>query len=575
MTKLLSRRALTSARGPTLAPAHRCNKSTTDQNIDQASSIVLQDRCVNQTSCAGAHQGQLPDDAEPYTMKQEACRVIRLPTPAPLRCSLSQWDQASNEVSESTHTAREGQQSKRTPNRKSKVTGPGKVKKEKWASRNTGQGIARLTPSVNVRSKEKHTFMEGESDDNLSDDSGENNAASRTQKRILACPFYKHDSVRYLSCVRLRLTRVRDVKQHLKRRHRQPLHCPRCGRVFGETQECFAHLMTRTCVQPLGGFVIEGLTPEQNDELRHRVNRSHSEASQWYSIWLVLFPNSPRPTSPYLRNNIEETLGMIQDYWGSHGHELVRELIKSEFSECEQPGLVTTVSTLAVKILLNRFQSSSQLAMYPASANPTKIETVSRSNTNEQDICATASSACYRTTTPPEQRLSEQSQLSQDQEPGIAMGRYPSSSYSAGSGGSISPLALSQSQNQLNPTVFGDALNQGLATFSTNASDEAAYGQLQVSEEAFTDSCFQNGFHDVLYYPSSLEESWLPLGQSNSVGPTLGIGTWCDKGVDLGLNGDISMEDPNSDQYVRNAAEYDFEEAGMLVESPEFSYHIV
>lgn len=48
----------------------------------------------------------------------------------------------------------------------------------------------------------------------------------------LACPFYKRNQVRHSNCLHFRLKRIKDVKQHLLRKHKQPYYCPICGLEF-------------------------------------------------------------------------------------------------------------------------------------------------------------------------------------------------------------------------------------------------------------------------------------------------------------------------------------------------------
>ncbi|KAK3356347.1 hypothetical protein B0T25DRAFT_413315, partial [Lasiosphaeria hispida] len=136
------------------------------------------------------------------------------------------------------------------------------------------------------------------------------------QTRYFACPLSKHDSTQHVTCSKLRLTRVGDVKQHLRRCHRLPIYCPTCGITFTNERTRDAHINHRTCRGPPGGAPIkpEGITEEQGEALARRVNRSHSEAEQWNSIWDILFPGSPRPSSPYAANKTEEAFDMIRNH---------------------------------------------------------------------------------------------------------------------------------------------------------------------------------------------------------------------------------------------------------------------
>ncbi|KAH8883706.1 hypothetical protein GQ53DRAFT_752768 [Thozetella sp. PMI_491] len=207
-------------------------------------------------------------------------------------------------------------------------------------------------------------------DDSDGSDSGRDRDAddsTKSLKKPLACPFYKFNSMRYMSCVRLRMTRIRDVKQHLTRRHRRPPHCPMCGITFTDSQRWEQHILARNCDRPPSGFHIEGVSETQSIALARRVNRSHDEAKQWFSIWEILFPTLPPPPSPYLSNHFEETLGMVYEFWQQHRDGIVRELGGNQ-------SCVATLSSQIVQTLLERFRARSQTVMDPATSNPTALE---------------------------------------------------------------------------------------------------------------------------------------------------------------------------------------------------------
>ncbi|KAJ3462154.1 hypothetical protein MRS44_010707 [Fusarium solani] len=79
----------------------------------------------------------------------------------------------------------------------------------------------------------------------------------------LACPFCKKDLQQYQACVKLNLTKVRYVKQHLHRKHRDDIE---------------DWVMSRLRLRSAPG----------------------TEEEQWYRIFDLLFPgHSPRPATPY------------------------------------------------------------------------------------------------------------------------------------------------------------------------------------------------------------------------------------------------------------------------------------
>lgn len=227
--------------------------------------------------------------------------------------------------------------------------------------------------------------------------SGGGSRGAGPSKQLLACPFYKFNPLRYMSCVRLRLTRVRDVKQHLNRRHRRPMHCPTCGNIFEDSQLWDAHIRERTCVRPPDGFDVEGITESQVAALARRVNRSLDEASQWFSIWRILFIDSPQPESPYLSNHFEETLNTVYDYWQRHRHVLIAELADPSLSDA----VVVELSSHIVDTILLRFRSRSRAVMDPSSSNPTTVESASRASASFIPSPDTISSCTTRLPSPP------------------------------------------------------------------------------------------------------------------------------------------------------------------------------
>lgn len=94
----------------------------------------------------------------------------------------------------------------------------------------------------------------------------------------LACPFWKKDPrqawSRSRACCKGH-SRIRDVKQHLKRRHKD-------------------------------------LAKIQCLELGQYSKRNAGEMEQWFAIWDIVFPNLPRPPSPYVSDDLQAELSEYQ-----------------------------------------------------------------------------------------------------------------------------------------------------------------------------------------------------------------------------------------------------------------------
>lgn len=154
--------------------------------------------------------------------------------------------------------------------------------------------------------------------------------ANEHNKRVFACPFWKKDPIKHKKCFMAVLTRIRDVKQHLRRKHMQPVFCPRCGMEFGKRGLTALGKHLRAAKLCGNGTFLEpeGVTPLQDEALGRYSDRSADEAEQWYVIWGYLFPGGPdgmpplpRPTSPYVDEDLSEDILAFHEFsqregWG-------------------------------------------------------------------------------------------------------------------------------------------------------------------------------------------------------------------------------------------------------------------
>jgi hypothetical protein len=214
-----------------------------------------------------------------------------------------------------------------------------------------------------------------EDDDQLSTkDSKQLYLGGRAVRRTLrlACPFYKKDRYKHLNCLKkFELKRIRDVKQHLGRKHRQPqYYCPSCWEVFDSATGRDPHVALRTC-EPRDRPEFEGVSDVQKEKLSKRVDSAASEEQQWFSVWDILF-DAPRPTSAYLGNEIEEVASMLRDYWRTEGQSFVSEFLRQRqmLPSWEHPNEERDLAALHTMMLgdmmdamLDRFQEESSRAI--------------------------------------------------------------------------------------------------------------------------------------------------------------------------------------------------------------------
>lgn len=106
-----------------------------------------------------------------------------------------------------------------------------------------------------------------------------------------------------------------DSRQHVLRVHQIPVHCPRCSQVFATADERDIHFReTSVCtVQPAG--VWDGVSETQKTQLAKRVSSKKSKEENWYLVYEILFPNSPKPDSPYIDDiQLSEELLALREF---------------------------------------------------------------------------------------------------------------------------------------------------------------------------------------------------------------------------------------------------------------------
>lgn len=140
-------------------------------------------------------------------------------------------------------------------------------------------------------------------------------------KRMLACPYRKLDPHRHRDCLKYTLHRIKDVKQHIDRRH-----------------SCEAG--HKSC--------LEGVTDEQRRMLNKTSSRNKSLELQWFNMWDILFPGQKRPQSAFSGNYIEEVVHLIRDCWKNKSSTFIGSAIR-------QHGDITIDKDLLDKLMVTLF----------------------------------------------------------------------------------------------------------------------------------------------------------------------------------------------------------------------------
>ncbi|KAF6824987.1 HET and ankyrin domain protein [Colletotrichum plurivorum] len=165
------------------------------------------------------------------------------------------------------------------------------------------------------------------------DPSKDQKTASKRQKTsekklTFACPFSKKDPMKHRDCYKYTLNRIRDIKQHLVRCHRVPLYCPRCMDTFPNEEGRDNHIRDVDC--PKRQFIkLDGVTDSQRSQLSKKVPSNISKEDQWFGVFDILFPNHPRPGSPYIDNDLLQDITLYQDYLSNHGPRILSDILTS------------------------------------------------------------------------------------------------------------------------------------------------------------------------------------------------------------------------------------------------------
>ncbi|KAK1751214.1 hypothetical protein QBC47DRAFT_392476 [Echria macrotheca] len=139
---------------------------------------------------------------------------------------------------------------------------------------------------------------------------------------VLACPFFKSDPQKYHDCRTFVLRRIKDIKQHINRKHRLPEHhCSHCYHGFDSEQELDEHLRTRRD-PPCESRDRPGITDRQKQLFRQYRSRGKEIQEQWYDIWDILFPGKAKPDGIYLSNPRDTRVQMLRDIWQARKREI-------------------------------------------------------------------------------------------------------------------------------------------------------------------------------------------------------------------------------------------------------------
>ncbi|OHE97027.1 hypothetical protein CORC01_07636 [Colletotrichum orchidophilum] len=160
--------------------------------------------------------------------------------------------------------------------------------------------------------------LKGRDQDDEGSENDESNDQNRNKKRTktdeddnrqkFACPFYKHDPVRYKShrtCVGPGWHEIHRMKEHIYRKHKL-FACTRCFEAFKSDKLLLDHqradvacpVRDKKTHKPDPGA---GIDQETEKHLRARTVSKKDDVGKWYEVYYILFPgmqdvdNAPSP----------------------------------------------------------------------------------------------------------------------------------------------------------------------------------------------------------------------------------------------------------------------------------------
>ncbi|KAI1413925.1 hypothetical protein F5Y13DRAFT_25119 [Hypoxylon sp. FL1857] len=153
--------------------------------------------------------------------------------------------------------------------------------------------------------------------------------------RSLACPFAKNDPRKHHACFSKKLSRIRDVKQHLARKHTPSFYCNRCSAIFSDHESLQAHIGDAAGLFCNVSPLRDSISQQQRLQLSRKSDPKLLEEGQWFSIWDIIFPGRERPKSAYVDFGLSEDLCSYREY--SHDR-----VINAVIEELRSSGLTRT-----------------------------------------------------------------------------------------------------------------------------------------------------------------------------------------------------------------------------------------
>ncbi|KAH8742281.1 hypothetical protein F5883DRAFT_592572 [Diaporthe sp. PMI_573] len=149
-------------------------------------------------------------------------------------------------------------------------------------------------------------------------------------RRPFACPFQRLNPLKHYDCSKYELKRIKDVKQHVYRCHKQPdYYCARCYSIFKTADMRDQHVRRKNC-DKLEHPGFEGITEAQKKSLNKSSTRGLDSGEQWFEIWEIIFPGKKRPSAAWAGSAMEEMVQLLRRLWASKKYNILADAQKNQ-----------------------------------------------------------------------------------------------------------------------------------------------------------------------------------------------------------------------------------------------------
>lgn len=222
-------------------------------------------------------------------------------------------------------------------------TAPGICDGENTGAKSTSGGatMSTLAKTEGIGNGETYRFSKkrarekaDDNDDSDGDDSSHHPKRpvrlTEAKQKMLACPFWKMDPIKYADCFRMKFQINSRVKQHINRKHMRPsFYCQRCLLVFEDEPTLRAHVKQRLepCTQNSGAWP-DGINLEQQRQLSKKPKTPGTIEAKWFEIWDIVMPGRPRPKSAYIDSRLADCCSKFREHWENNGAELLVRAVR-------------------------------------------------------------------------------------------------------------------------------------------------------------------------------------------------------------------------------------------------------